>query len=84
MHMLVKVVTIYESKGDEPIVGEEDTRVSIDIGPWVLSLASSEEDVGHELVDLANELEEGILREMLEGKLALSTVARVLLWRFVS
>jgi hypothetical protein len=68
--------------------------VSINVGPWVLSLASLyntvsgcqmpdsvrpylEEDIWDNIVDLADELEHRILREMLKRKLALGSVAGV-------
>jgi hypothetical protein len=46
---------------NSPIVCEENTGVSIDVGPWVLSLSGSEENVGNELVNLAHELEQRIV-----------------------
>lgn len=52
--------------------------MSIDVGPGVLGLAGLKQDVGCDLVDLANHLEEGILGEVLERELALGGVARVL------
>ena len=52
--------------------------MGIDVGPGVLGFASLKEDVGCDLVDLANHLEEGILGKMLERELALGGVARVL------
>jgi hypothetical protein len=48
------------------------------------SLAGLEEDVGHNLVHLSNELEEGVVGEVLKRELALSGVSRVLMissWR---
>ena len=59
------------------VVGQEDTRVSIDIGPGVLGLASFEEDVGNEVVDLANQLEVLILGEVLESEFTLGSVTGV-------
>lgn len=52
--------------------------MSIDIRPWVLGLASRKEDIGYELVDLANKLEQRIFGEMLQGEFALGSVARIL------
>jgi hypothetical protein len=43
-----------------------------------LGLAGFEEDVGNNLVDLADELEEGVLREVFERKLALGCVTGIL------
>lgn len=63
--------------GDD-LLGEEDTGVGVHVGPGVLGLAGLEEDVGHDLVDLADELEEGVLRQVLEGKLSLGGVSGVL------
>ena len=59
------------------VVGEEDTRVGIDVGPGVLGLASLEKDVRNKVVDLANKLEEGVVGEVLQGKLALSGVTGI-------
>lgn len=43
-----------------------------------LGLAGFKKNVGHNLVDLADELEEGVVREVLERKLSLSGVSGVL------
>lgn len=51
--------------------------MGVDIGPGVLGLASLEEDVRDEVVDLADELEHLVLGKVLQGELALSSVARV-------
>jgi len=51
--------------------------VSINIGPRVLGLASLKEDIRYDVVDLAHELEERVIWEMLERKLALSGVPGV-------
>lgn len=47
-----------------------------------LCFASLKEDVRDDLVDLANELEHGVIGEVLEGKLALSSVTRVLMYQY--
>lgn len=52
--------------------------MGVHVGPGVLGLAGLEEDVGDDLVDLADELEEGVLRQVLEGELSLRGVSRVL------
>ena len=59
------------------VVGEEHTRVGIDVGPGVLGLASLEEDVRNKVVDLANELEHLVIREVLQGEFTLSGVTRI-------
>ena len=64
--------------GGPDLLGEKDTRVSIDVWPWVFGLSSLEQDVGHELVDLSDELEHGIIGEVFERKFSLSSVSRVL------
>ena len=61
----------------EAVVGEEDTRVGVDVGPGVLGLAGFEEDLGSDVVDLADELEHLVVGEVLESELALSSVARI-------
>ena len=52
--------------------------MGIHIRPWIFSLASFQEDVGRDVVDLANKLEERILRKVLEREFALGGVTRVL------
>lgn len=42
-----------------------------------LGLAGLEENVGDDLVDLSNELEERVIRQVLEGKLSLGSVSGV-------
>lgn len=61
----------------EAVVGEEDTRVGVHVGPRVLGLARLEEDVGHELVQLADELEQLVVRQVLERELSLGLVSGV-------
>lgn len=53
--------------------------VGVDVRPWVLRLASLDKDVSDGFVDLADELEERLVREVLESELALSDVAGVVL-----
>lgn len=77
----------------ETVVGKEDTRVGIHVGPGVwdvskgcycdtewltLGLSGLKKDVGDNLVDLTDKLEEWVIGEVLEGKLSLSSVSRVL------
>lgn len=59
------------------VVGQESTRMGVDIRPRVLRLASLKKDVRDDVVDLADELEERVLGEVLESELALSSVAGV-------
>ena len=54
---------------------KENTRVSIYIGPWVLDLASLEEDGRHQHVQLRHQLEQFVVRKMLEGELPLTSVS---------
>ena len=54
---------------------EENTRVSIYIGPWVLDLAGFEEDGRHQHVQLRHQLEQFVVRKMLEGELPLTSVS---------
>lgn len=44
---------------------EEDTGVGVDVGEGVLGLAVLGEDAGRDLVDLANELEHGVVGHLL-------------------
>lgn len=61
----------------EAVVLEEDTRVGVDVGVGVLGLAVLGEDTGGDLVDLGDELEQGVLGKVLESELALADVAGV-------
>ncbi|KAH3977081.1 hypothetical protein HBI24_066430 [Parastagonospora nodorum] len=61
----------------EAVVLEEDTGVGIDVGVWVLGLSVLSENTGGDLVDLADELEHGVIGQVLLGKLALGNVAGV-------
>lgn len=61
----------------EAVVLEEHTGVGVDVGEGVLGLAVLGEDAGGDLVDLGDELEHGVLGEVLEGELALADVAGV-------
>lgn len=58
-------------------VGEENSRVSVHIGPGVLGLALSEEDIRSDLVEVGDELEEVIVGKMLEGEFSLALVTRI-------
>lgn len=51
--------------------------MGIDVGVWVLGLAVLSEDAGCDLVDLADELEHGVIGQVLLGKLALGDVAGI-------
>ena len=61
----------------QTVVLEEHTGVGIDVGVRVLGLAVLGEDAGGDLVDLADELEHGVIGQVLEGELALGDVAGV-------
>jgi hypothetical protein len=52
--------------------------VGINIRPWVFSLASFQKNVGRDVVNLADQLEQGIIRKVLEREFALGGVTRVL------
>ena len=62
----------------ETVVNKEDSRVGVDVGPRVLGLTGGEESVGNNLVQLADELEELVIGEVLESELTLSLVTGVL------
>ena len=51
----------------QAIVLEEHTRVGIDVGVGVLGLAVLGEDLGGDLVDLADQVEHGVLGHLLCG-----------------
>ena len=61
----------------EAVVLEEDTRVSVNVGVWVLGLSVLGKDTGGNLVDLADELEHGVIGQVLLSELALGDVAGV-------
>lgn len=51
--------------------------MGINIGPWVLHLAELQQNWGYNLVDLGNQLEHGIIGQMLESKFALHRVTGI-------
>ena len=51
--------------------------MSIYVGPWVLSLALLEEDVGNDLVKLGDELEELVVGKVLESEFSLAGVSGI-------
>jgi hypothetical protein len=59
------------------VVLEEDTGVGVNVGVWVLGLSVLSKDAGGDLVDLADELEHGVIGQVLLGELALGDVAGV-------
>lgn len=59
------------------VVGEENAGMGVDVRPRVLGLAHLEKNGGDDGVQLADELEQFVLRQVLQGELALSLVARV-------
>ena len=56
---------------------KKNAAVSINVGPWVLGFALFQENVWHNLVELSNQLEHGIVGQVLQGKLTLALVARI-------
>lgn len=67
----------YEVKYLQSVVLEEDTGVGINVGPWVLGLSLLGQDARDNLEDLGDELEEGVVGQVLEGKLTLRSVTGV-------
>jgi hypothetical protein len=61
----------------EAVVLKEDTGVRVDVWPWVLGLAVLGQDAWGDLVDGGDQVEEVIVRHVLEGKLSLSGVSWV-------
>lgn len=61
----------------EAVVRKKNTRVGINVRPRVLGLSSLKEDVGHERVELADQLEKLVVRQVLERELSLGLVSRV-------
>ncbi|CAN8021823.1 unnamed protein product, partial [Ixodes persulcatus] len=74
LHLLHAVV-LREKKGGGAM--PSDSRVGVHVGPGVLDLAELEQDRGHHAVDLAHQLEHGVIGQVLEGKLSLARVAGV-------
>ena len=61
----------------QAVVLEENTRVGIDVGEGVLGLAVLGQDTGGDLVDLADQLEHGVIGKLAQSKLALGDVTGV-------
>lgn len=61
----------------QAVVLQQDTRVGVHIGPGVLGLAVLGEDLGGNLVDGGDEVEQVVVGHVLEGKLTLSSVTGV-------
>lgn len=59
------------------VVLEEDTRVGVHIGPGVLGLTVLGEDLGVNLVDGGNEVEEVVVGHVLKSELTLSSVTGI-------
>ncbi len=56
---------------------QQDSTVSVDIGPGVLCLAVLRENSRGHLKQVAHELEHGVLGEVLQGKTTLADVAGI-------
>lgn len=56
---------------------EQHSTVGINIGPGVLGLTLLKEHIGHNLVKLGNQLEHGVVGQVLQGKLTLTGVTGV-------
>ena len=52
--------------------------MGINIRPRVFSLTGFQKNVGRDVVNLADQLEQGIIRKVLEREFALGSVTRVL------
>lgn len=61
----------------QTVVLQQDTRVGVHIWPWVLGLTVLGQDTWSNLVDVGNQLEQLVVRHVLQGKLSLSSVTRV-------
>lgn len=60
----------------ETVVLEEDTRVGIDVGEGVLGLAVLSEDTRGDLVDLADEVEHGVVGHLLCGVVSICAIRK--------
>ena len=56
---------------------QQHSAVGVHIGPGVLGLTLLQEHVGHDLVKLGNQLEHGVVGQMLQGKLTLAGITWV-------
>uniref|UniRef100_A0A182Q2B9 Uncharacterized protein n=1 Tax=Anopheles farauti TaxID=69004 RepID=A0A182Q2B9_9DIPT len=61
----------------QAVVLEQHARVGVYVRPRVLHLAELGQDWRHDLVDVRDQPEQRIVRQMLEGELALAGVARI-------
>lgn len=61
----------------QTVVLQQDTRVGVHIWPWVLGLTVLGQHTWSNLVDVRNQLEQVVVRHVLQGKLSLSSVTRV-------
>lgn len=57
--------------------GQELARVGVHVGPRVLGFTGLEEDVGHDVVDLFDEFEHGIVGRVFEAEFTLGRVSGV-------
>ena len=64
------------------IVLQKDTTVSIHVGPWVLGLSMFGQHVGNNVVELGDQLEQGVRGQVLQSKFALASVTRVRLAQY--
>lgn len=56
---------------------QENATVSVYVGPGVLRLPLLQQHIGYNLVKLGDQFKHGVIGQMLQGKLALTSVARV-------
>lgn len=61
----------------QAVVLQQHTGVGIYVRPRVLDLAEFGQDWGHDLVDVGDQSEQHIVRQMLQGELALASVPRI-------
>mmetsp|Transcript_28783 Transcript_28783/g.73343 ORF Transcript_28783/g.73343 Transcript_28783/m.73343 type:complete len:234 (+) Transcript_28783:392-1093(+) len=61
----------------DAVVLQQHARVRVHVGPRVLDLAGAQQHRGHHLVQRRHQLEQRVLGQVLERKLALARVARV-------
>jgi len=58
---------------------EQDTRVRVDVGPRVLSFALFSQYIRDNFIESRDQLEHGVLRQVLQSKLTLAGVTRICL-----
>jgi len=60
-----------------PVVVEQASRVSIDVGPWIFCFSMLSEDIRSYFKNAADNFKDRVIREMFEGELSLGNISWV-------